>query len=164
MPHVQKGSENKKQTIRFYCFFACEEELRAAAGDVASAAGAATATTIAGRKQQAGSRKSCHCKQGRCSTCQNEQLLCKNVAELTWTGGPVEMGNGSGRSKCQIPQKMPGPLFFKLPRSPLASRLSSGPKVFRLRCTICYLLKIPRLAYDNGWHPWHHGVFFGAAP
>lgn len=86
---------HKKQTIRFYCFLACEE-IRAVAGysaastaaDAATAATAANATSIAaGRKQQAGgsrkSRRSCHCKQGRCTTCQNEQLLCKNVAELT---------------------------------------------------------------------------------
>lgn len=25
----------------------------------------------------------CNCKQGRCTSCQNEQLLCKNVAQLT---------------------------------------------------------------------------------
>lgn len=95
MPHVQKAAGTKKQTIRFYCFLACEE-IRTAAGysaastaaDAATAATAANATSIAaGRKQQAGgsrkSRRSCHCKQGRCTTCQNEQLLCKNVAELT---------------------------------------------------------------------------------
>lgn len=56
----------QKQTIRFYCFLACEE-IRAAAGysaastaaDAATAATAANATSIAaGRKQQAGgSRK-----------------------------------------------------------------------------------------------------------
>lgn len=30
-----------------------------------------------------------HCKQGRCTSCQNEQLLCKNVAQLTCSMPPL---------------------------------------------------------------------------
>lgn len=80
-----------KQTIRFYCFLVCEkvrEEwevprlLQVAAG--------CCCTVAESNKPESGqaalrcpTRLGVLCKQGRCTSCQNEQLLCKNVAQLT---------------------------------------------------------------------------------
>lgn len=98
------AAENKKQTIRFYCFLVCEELREVDAAGCCGLllhmlAAAATTATASGRKQQAvvwqNPKRSynlqrhipaslkCNCKQGRCTSCQNEQLLCKNVAQLT---------------------------------------------------------------------------------